>query len=91
MDSKEAYPPPSAQYPGYQQQGNDQMYAENPAYPSIAQYRPVPNQPGHQQQGNAQVCAAPPAYPITAQYQPVPAHIAPLQYQPGLVMAQLNF
>ena len=95
MESKEAYPPsPSAQYPrqpGYQQQGNDQMYAAPPAYPSTAQYQPVPNQPEHQQQGKDQMYAAPPAYPSTAQYQPVPAYHAPLQYQPGLVMAQLNF
>ena len=94
MESKEAYQPPSAQYPnqpGYQQQGNDQMYAPPPAYPSTTQYRPVTNQPRYQQQGKGQMYAAPPAYPITAQYQPVPAHIAPLQYQPGLVMAQLNF
>ena len=52
-----------------------------------------PNQPGpmgqwvNQQQGNDQMSEAPPAYLSTAQHQPV----APLQYQPGLVMAQLNF
>ena len=94
MESREAYPPPSAQYPnqpGYQQQGNDQTCAAPLAYPSTTQYQPVTNQPGYQQQGKGQMYAAPPAYPITAQYQPVPAHIAPLQYQPGLVMVQLNF
>ena len=47
-----------------------------------------PNQPGpmgqydFQQQGNYQMYDAPPAYLSTAQYQPV----APIQYQPGLVM-----
>ena len=52
-----------------------------------------PNQPGsmgqwvNQQQGNDQMYDAPPAYLNTAQHQPV----APLQYQPGLVMVQLNF
>ena len=28
--------------PGNQQQGNDQMYAAPPAYPSIGQYQPEP-------------------------------------------------
>ena len=51
------------------------------------------NQPGsmgqwvNQQQGNDQMDHAPPAYLSTAQYQPV----APIQYQPGLVVVQLNF
>ena len=94
MESKQDYPPPSGQYPnppGYQQQGNDQMCAAPLAYPSTAQYQPVTNQPGYQQQGKDQMYAAPAAYPSSAQYQPVPAYSTPLQYQPGLVMVQLNF
>ena len=45
MESKQDYPPQSAQYPnqlGYQQQGNDQMYAAPPAYSSTAQYQLEP-------------------------------------------------
>ena len=45
MESKEGHLHPAAQYPnqpGYQQQGNDQMYAAPPAYPSTAQYQLVP-------------------------------------------------
>ena len=51
-----------------------------------------PNQPGSmgqcvsQQQGHDEMYDAPPAYLSTAQYQPS----APIQYQPGLVVVQLN-
>ena len=64
-----------------------QEQADPPVPDKISIPGQYPNQPGNQQQGNDQMYAAPPAYLSTAQHQPV----APLQYQPGLVMVQLNF
>ena len=63
-----------------------QEQADPPVPEKISIPGQYPNQPGNQQQGNDQMYAAPPAYLSTAQYQSV----APLQYQPGLVMVQLN-